>query len=50
MRFHTDDAEVLGQRQHHPVAKMLVQRNEGSFVPHGTFKNQRVVGAGLADF
>ena len=50
MRLHPDDAEMSGQRQDHPVAKMSIKRDERSFLAHGAFQNQRIIRAGLAGF
>ena len=50
MRFNPNDAGMFGQRQHHPVAKMFIKRDEHSFFPHCAFKNLRVVCPRLSDF
>lgn len=50
MCFHPNHIEMFGQRQHHPVAKMFVQRNQRSFFLHRAFEDQRVLGPCLSDF
>ena len=43
MSFHPNDAGMFGQRQHHPIAKMPVECDEGSVILHGAFENQCVI-------
>ncbi len=50
MRFDTNHAVVCGQRQHSPIAEVLIQSDEYATVTHGAFENQRVIGPLLADF
>ncbi len=50
MRFHPDNAEMFGQRQYHPVAKMSIERDQYPFLLSGALENERIIGSSLADF
>lgn len=50
MCFHANDAEMFGQWQHNPVAKMFIECDQGALLLSGAFENQRVIGPRLSDF
>lgn len=50
MRFHPNNTEMFGQWQYHPVAKMLVERDQCPLLLPGAFENERIIGSFLANF
>ena len=49
MGSYTNDPEMFGQGQDHPIAKMTVNRDQRSLFPHGPVQNQRIVRPFLAN-
>ncbi len=50
VRLDPNGSEMFRKRQHNPIAKMTIKRDQRSLLLHGTFKNQRVVSPCLAGF
>jgi len=50
MGLDADYAAMFREREHDPVTKVLVQRDEDSALAHGPVEYQPVVGAGLSNF
>ena len=46
--FDPNDTVMFGQRQNHPVTKMTINRDKGSFLLNSRLENQRVISPRLA--
>lgn len=50
MRFNPNHPPMLGERQHHPIAKMFIQRDKDALLADGPCKNLRVIATVFSHF
>ena len=48
--FHPNDTVMFRQRQDHPITKMMINRDERSFLLNSPLQNQRVISPCLTSF